>query len=132
MSKKKANKNAPFDPVGYQEEGFDYPSDRLTLGQLRLLWPDPETLGPLISRVREMENGFAIRGFGEAHRAASGQLPLDYLKNVAAFEESRKEDWRYLQDFYIHTGLATGDHAAELLIENIERRAKKHTQQQLR
>ncbi len=124
MSGTKDSKNAPFNPFLFEEENFDYPSDRLTLRHLRLLWPTPEEIGEVIEQVRHLENVYAWGGALEVDEAA-GRIPQPDPKAVAKLNEAWKDKRQFLKDFYIITGLASGEHAAELLIRGIEERARK-------
>jgi hypothetical protein len=93
-----------------------FPSDHLTLGQLRASWPDPKALAEIVRAVRIMEENFALEGaLPEGHKMANDPL----------FKPDWDQDRRDLVDFYVHTGLATGKHAANLLIRSIEEQARK-------
>lgn len=112
MPKRKRSKEAA--PPQSIFPNVQFPSDRLTLGQLRASWPDPEMLGQIVRAVRVMEENFALLGASPpAHTLA--QDPL-FKPDVDAVD-------RDLVDFYVHTGLATGEHMAQLLIRDIQEQA---------
>lgn len=123
MSENKDSKNAPFNPLFDEEENFDYPSDRLTLRDLRLVWPDPGEMEEVIGRARYAEHSLAEGVALDIDFAARGE-PQSALPPL----EMEIEDRQYLKEFYVATGLATGDHAAELLIRGIEERARRQYQ----
>jgi hypothetical protein len=117
------NWNAPFNPLFYAEKNFAYPSDGLSLRELRLLWPEADDMGKVVGRVRFLEHhlveGVAVdidqgRGEGRPGSISDKGLRQQYLDNC-----------QELKEFYVTTGLASGDHAAELLIRDMEERARR-------
>lgn len=127
MTENKDRSNAPFNPLFDEEENFDYPSDRLTLRDLRLHWPEAAEMGEVIGRVRYLEHSLA-EGIAVDIDYAARNEPRSDAKKSAELRESRKEARQFVKDFYVQTGLAAGDHAAELLLRGIEERARKQYQ----
>src|SRR4051812_33187046 len=114
MSERKRAKKGPVKQSIFPKVRF--PSDNLTLGQLRASWPAPEDLAALIRAVRVMEEDVALLAvLPKGQEIATDPLiKPDVDKNI-----------KDLTDFYVYTGLATGPHAPQLLIGSIEEQARR-------
>jgi hypothetical protein len=121
VSKSEEIDRAQPDYPSFREDALEYPSDRLTLRQLRSLCPDPDLLARSIKEVRILEANFAVAAYGEACVQSEGETPW---KVSEMFPAETQSAFRDLKAFYVRAGLATGDHGAELLIRDIERQAK--------
>jgi hypothetical protein len=115
MSPRKAK--APDEPRRFREDTMNYPSDRLTMRQLRMFCPDPEDLGPLVNDIRIMESNLAQIAYARTYLPLLGHRPV-------ISEKDAQKDFRDLKRFYVQIGLASGDHAAKLLIQDIEEQAR--------
>jgi hypothetical protein len=113
-------------PRGYREDIAEYPSDRLTLGQLRAIWPNPDEMAHMLRDARVMESNFASRPFwDESLKKVAAEMGDDKpLTSAEVFKAETEEDIRDLKTFYIKTGLAAGDHAAELLVRGLEEQGR--------